>query len=111
MHIPDLHPLAAKVEGLPLEEEERVSSAAALMVPQMGLQDPPASGGRGSLPWGGLPGFMTGAHSNTSPEGLQRLADEEPRTQATTLRPGDPSASEKGGLLSRNVPPQHLAIG
>ena len=111
MHIPDLRPLAAKVGGLPLEEEDRVSSAQALMGPQTGLQDPPASGGWGSLPWGGLPGFMTGAHRNTSQKGQPRPADDVPRMQATTLRPGDPSASEERGLHSRNVPPQHLATG
>ena len=55
MHIPDLHPLAAKVDGISLVEEERASSAAALMVPHMGLQDSqlPAGGeashGEGSL--------------------------------------------------------------
>ena len=138
MHIPDLHPLAAKVDGIPPVEQERTSSAAAVTVPQTGLQDSPAFGGWGSLPWGGLPGFMTDVQSNTSPclvgpaestwpkagdkrsawharcqdhpkskeEGLQGQADEEPRTQVTTLRPWDPPAIEGGGRLPRNVPPE-----
>ena len=59
MHTPGLAPLIVNAEGLSLVEEDRVTSAQALMDPETGLQDPPPSGGWGRLPWGGLPGFMT----------------------------------------------------
>ena len=76
MHIPDQNPLVAKVDGTHGVEDGKTRTAAANTVPpQTGLQNSPAIDGWGSLPWGGLPGYLTdlqsraSAHTDASPVG------------------------------------------